>query len=435
MSEKSIQRLKNRFILTASVSFFAVMLFIAGCIYIANVLITRSQIRDNIEYIVEHDGVVPLEYESIESDESNDGSTIDSTNEFISQLEKFFGVESEYFSDEFYYSTRYFAVLYDENGDVESVVTSHTAAVEAEQAVVYANTVMKRWFSFGSYDDYYYMVADRDSGGTIVVVLDSRTQLNFNRRLVWLACILIGFGMVISTFIIRAWSERIVQPEIRNAELQKSFITNASHELKTPLAVINANTEMLEMMGIDNEWTASTKRQVDRLTGLIQNLVLVTRANERDSKEDRVEINFSNIVKETAETFEAVAMQDGKEMKYHVVDDITLLANEGDIRQISTLLIDNAIKYCDDNGMISISLNKSKKKKKVVLRVSNSYESGEGVDYDKFFDRFYRGDESHNIDKEGYGVGLSIAQGLMERYHGNIEATWKEGVISFTCEF
>ncbi|MCR5415653.1 MAG: HAMP domain-containing histidine kinase [Pseudobutyrivibrio sp.] len=436
MSEKSIQRLKNKFIMTAMVSFFLVMTFIAGCIYLCNALITRGQIKDNLTYIVENDGVLPMEYENVDSHGNKDDkeNTISSKNDFVNQLQKFFGVESEYFSNEFYYSARYFAVTYDKNGEVDSVITNHTAEVDADQAVTYANTVLTRWFSFGSYDDYYYMVADQDDG-TIVVVIDCSSQISINRRLVWLACILIGFGMVISAFVIRMWAERLVQPEIKNAELQKSFITNASHELKTPLAVIKANTEMLEMMGTENEWTESTMRQVDRLTGLIQNLVLVTRASEKDSKEERVETDFTAIVNDTAKAFEPVAIQDGKTLDLSIAEGVSMLAHEGDIRQIATLLIDNAIKYCDEKGRVTIGLGRDKKKKNIYLRVSNSYESGAGKDYARFFDRFYRGDEAHNIDKEGYGVGLSIAQGLMERYHGDIKVSYRDGIITFTCKF
>lgn len=422
--------------MTAMVSFFLVMTFIAGCIYLCNALITRGQIKDNLTYIVENDGVLPMEYENVDSHGNKDDkeNTISSKNDFVNQLQKFFGVESEYFSNEFYYSARYFAVTYDKNGEVDSVITNHTAEVDADQAVTYANTVLTRWFSFGSYDDYYYMVADQDDG-TIVVVIDCSSQISINRRLVWLACILIGFGMVISAFVIRMWAERLVQPEIKNAELQKSFITNASHELKTPLAVIKANTEMLEMMGTENEWTESTMRQVDRLTGLIQNLVLVTRASEKDSKEERVETDFTAIVNDTAKAFEPVAIQDGKTLDLSIAEGVSMLAHEGDIRQIATLLIDNAIKYCDEKGRVTIGLGRDKKKKNIYLRVSNSYESGAGKDYARFFDRFYRGDEAHNIDKEGYGVGLSIAQGLMERYHGDIKVSYRDGIITFTCKF
>ncbi|MCR5715946.1 MAG: HAMP domain-containing histidine kinase [Lachnospiraceae bacterium] len=436
MSEQSIQRLKNKFITTAMLSFFIVMTFIATCIYYFNHIITRHQIRETLEYIVDNEGVLPTNYENIETQEGGDnvGQVLEK-NELITQLEKFFGAESEYFSEDFYYATRYFAVLYDENGEVMHVVTSHMAAIESEQALLYANTVMNRWFTFGSFDDFYYMVDDLESGGKIVVILDCGTQISISRRIVQLACILIGFGMCVSLFIIRSWASRIVQPEIQNAELQKSFITNASHELKTPLAVIRANTEMVEMVSGENEWTKSTLAQVDRLTGLIQNLVMVTRANENDSKADRTQIDFSAIANDTLHSYEAVAIQEQKTLTGDILPEITILAHEGDIRQITTLLIDNAIKYCDEQGEIRVVLRKNRKGKLVQLLVSNSYAGGEGVDYSRFFDRFYRGDESHNVDKEGYGIGLSIAQGLMNRYHGGIDVAWKDGIITFICTF
>ena len=391
MNDQTIRKLKNKFILFSTLSFTLVMVFIAGCMYAANAWVTHSEARRVLDFIADNNGEIP-DYEKSELDvqpeniEEKSGLSISSDNDnsdngssevsraasrrsfyeqFSESLEQFFAIGSHYASPEFAYSTRYFAVTFDESGSVEKVITSHTAAVEPSQAVTYANTVMKRWFKFGSYDDYYYMVSDREAGGDIVVVLDCSTQVSINRRLVLLACILIGLGMVISTFVIRTWAGRIIAPEIKNAELQKSFITNASHELKTPLAVIRANTEMLEMMGTENEWTQSTMRQVDRLTGLIQNLVLVTRASEKDSKEERVYTDFTAIIKDTAKTFEAVATADGKTMDSSIAEGVGMLAHEGDIRQIATLLIDNAIKYCDDGGKVTIGLGTDKKKKNI----------------------------------------------------------------------
>lgn len=416
-------------------SFFFVMTFIAGCIYAFNMLFTSNQILENMEYIASNDGVLPLTYEIYSTQHDiEQGDKNNSDDNLLHQLQEVFGATGEYKSNEFYYSARYFAVLYDEDEQtVDEVITSHIAEIDSESAVEYANKVKDRWFDFGNYGKYYYLVSDRSSGGTIVVVMDCSTQIGINRRLVILACILIGVGMLASVFVIRIWAGKIVQPEIRNAELQKSFITNASHELKTPLAVIKANTEMLEMMGTENEWTKSTMRQVDRLTGLIQNLVLVTRANERDSKDERTYTDFSTIVEETVKTYETVAIQDAKTLESDIGNNIGMDAHEGDIRQITTLLLDNAIKYCDSKGKVTVNL--ATEKKSIVLTVSNDYKDGEGIDYERFFDRFYRGDESHNIDKEGYGVGLSIAQGLMERYHGEIKADWADGVISFICRF
>ena len=108
-----------------------------------------------------------------------------------------------------------------------------------------------------------------------------------------------------------------------------------------------------------------------------------------------------------------------------------MTANKGQLSQLMSLLLDNAIKYCDDGGTVKISL--SQKGKGIKLNVSNSYAAGENQDYSRFFDRFYRDDKSHNIDKGGYGIGLSIADGIVKQYRGKIDVSWKDGVIDFSC--
>lgn len=225
----------------------------------------------------------------------------------------------------------------------------------------------------------------------------------------------------------------IVQPEINNAEIQKEFITNASHELKTPLAVIRANTEVEQMINGENEWNQSTMRQVDRMTGLIQNLVMVSRAQEKENNSERKKINVSAALQETSDTFLPVAVQNGKKLEKEIQENVMMMANESQICQLSSLLIDNAIKYCDDGGTIRVTLTQ-KGRSPVRLDVSNNYAKGGDVDYARFFERFYRQDKSHNIEKGGYGIGLSIAQAIVEQYKGSsIDAAWKDGIITFTC--
>lgn len=462
MSEKSIQRLKKKFIATSMCSFLLVMLFIAGCIYGVNLALTRVQIRHVMHYIEENDGVLPVTGDSgagtagkndasdkgtdaADSKEDSgekdliDNGTIDydTDGDVITQLQNLFGINTAGSSSpEFYYATRYFSVIFDQNGSVTHVLTSHIASIEDEGAVAFARQMQKRFFRFGSYGDFYYDVAERTDGGTIVTVLDCSAQIAMSRRIIMISLVLIGAGMLISFLLLRVWAEHLVRPEIRNAEMQKSFITNASHELKTPLAVIRANTEMQEMSGQESEWTHSTMRQVDRLTGLIQNLVTITRAQEKDAKEDRVPTDFTAAVRETVDSFMPVAEQDGKEMTTDIQDNVRMTAHEGDLRQLATLLIDNAIKYCDDGGTIRVSLcTKGRKGQNILFSVSNTYAAGKDTDYTRFFERFYRGDESHNTERGGYGIGLSIAQSLMERYHGDITASWADGVITFLCSF
>lgn len=433
MNEKSIQRLKRKFVMTAMISFFLVMLFIAGCIFAVNLSMTRTQIRHIIEYIESNDGVLPeQDFAAIHHERQEQ----EAPDDIAGQIQELFGFTELNESPEYYYSTRYFSVLFDADGNMDRVIISHIASVEEEEAVELAQQLRGRFFRFGSYGTYYYKVSDRSQGGMIVTVMDSAMQIQISHRIIMISLILIGFGLLISFQVLRVFAGRLVKPEIRSAELQKSFITNASHELKTPLAVIRANTEMQEMSGQESEWTKSTMRQVDRMTGLINNLVAITRAQEKDAREDRVPADLSAAVRETVETFVPVAQQDGKQLRSQIAEGITMLSQEGDIRQLATILVDNAVKYCDDRGTIEVLLTQKKGRKGgITLAVSNPYEDGGSRDYSRFFDRFYRGDESHNTDKGGFGIGLSIAQSLMERYRGDIRADWKDGVITFTCFF
>ena len=329
MNNHTIRKLKNKFILISTLSFTIVMFFIAGCMYAANAWIMHSESRRVLDFIADNDGEIP-DYEKskldVQPENASEKSGLDigssgsseipravskrSFNEQLTEsLEHFFAIGSNYASPEFAYSTRYFAVIFNAEGSAEEVKTGHIAAVDRKEAVQLASIARNRGKSIGRFGDYYYENRQRENGSSIVVILDCTDNVATTRRLLNLSLALIGTGVIISGIVMRLIAGRAVQNEVRNMENQKAFITNASHELKTPLAVIKANTEILEMTGGENEWTQSTMRQVDRMTGLIQNLVMITRAQERDDKQNRVETDISKAVQETVHTFAPVASQ------------------------------------------------------------------------------------------------------------------------------
>ena len=269
------------------------------------------------------------------------------------------------------------------------------------------------------------------------------------RRVLISVLSILGLGTFMSFFIMRLLSKGFVRTEVENVEKQKQFITNASHELKTPLAVIKANTEMQEMMDGESEWSQSTLRQVDRMTGLIGNLVQIARAQEMTDGE-LAPTDIAAAVSETADSFAPVAASDGKKLEKEIPDSLVTKSSDSSMRQLTSLLIDNAIKYCDDGGTIKVELTRSRRG--AVLTVSNDYAEGANVDYTRFFERFYRQDEAHTISagtvtgssegssgertgKSGYGIGLSIAESLVKSMKGSIDVSWDKGRILFTCKF
>ena len=458
MTEHEIKRIQNRFIMTSTLTLFCVMLIMGGFIYLFGTITIRNEAQQIMRYIVENDGDLPKpdtiqdnEEESHDSDsdeEDTDDPSFTETMEW--SLQSIFGV-GDFFGEtpDSYYTTRYFAVLFDESETVSLIKTSHIAYIEEEQAEEYARIALDRPFHFGNFGRYYYYCADRESGGTIVVYLDRTEQLSLMRRVLISVLSILGLGTFMSFFIMRLLSKGFVRTEVENVEKQKQFITNASHELKTPLAVIKANTEMQEMMDGESEWSQSTLRQVDRMTGLIGNLVQIARAQEMTDGE-LAPTDIAAAVSETADSFAPVAASDGKKLEKEIPDSLVTKSSDSSMRQLTSLLIDNAIKYCDDGGTIKVELTRSRRG--AVLTVSNDYAEGANVDYTRFFERFYRQDEAHTISagtvtgssegssgerkgKSGYGIGLSIVESLVKSMKGSIDVSWNKGRILFTCKF
>lgn len=406
MNERAINKLRRKFIMISMHTFTIVMLLISGVIYLFNLHAMRKEAFSVTGEIIENGGELPVPSG---------------------------GVVGHQTSMDNWYATRYFSIIYDKNGKVQDVIISHISAVGEEEAREFGRKTLEQYFTFGSIEKYYYRVAELEDGGKIIVFLDFSRQLKIIGRILNIALLLVTSGLIVAAFVVRILSFRLVRPEVRAAEQQKAFITNASHELKTPLAVIRANTEVETMLNGENEWNQSTMRQVDRMTGLIQNLVMIARAEENAKNSERREINVTAITRETVQTFHAVAEQEKLKLENKVRDGLVMKADESQIRQLLTLLIDNAIKYCDKNGSILVSAER--RGKTIRLQVSNSYENGENVDCSRFFDRFYREDTAHTQeDKGGFGIGLSIAESLVRQYKGTIDATWNNGVISFVCQ-
>ena len=458
MTEHEIKRIRERFIMTSTLTLFFVMLIMGGSVYLFSTIAIRNEAQQIMRYIAENDGDLPRPDTIQETEEASHGSSLDANsdhdNSFTETMEwslqSIFGV-GDFFDQtpDSYYTTRYFAVLFEADETVSQIKTSHIAYIDEEQAEKYARIALDRPFHFGNFGRYYYYTAEREEGGTIVIYLDRTEQLSLMRRVLISVLSILGFGTILSFFIMRLLSKGIVRTEMENMEKQKQFITNASHELKTPLAVIKANTEMQEMMDGESEWSQSTLRQVDRMTGLIGNLVQIVRAQEMTDGELAL-TDVALAVSETVDSFASVAVSEGKKLEKEVPDSLVIRSNDSSMRQLTSLLVDNAIKYCDAGGTIRVELNRSRRG--AVLTVSNDYAEGANVDYSRFFERFYRKEESHTISaggtsdsnagkyggsaaKSGYGIGLSIAESLVKSMKGDIGVSWSKGRILFTCKF
>ena len=216
------------------------------------------------------------------------------------------------------------------------------------------------------------------------------------------------------------FSGRLFRPGIESYEKQRQFITDAGHELKTPLAIIGADAEVLEMEIGESEWLQDIRSQVTRLASLTNDLIYLSRMEEQQHQLQTIDLPFSELVEETARSFQTLAKTQGKEYSIRIHPMLSVRGDEKALRQLVSILLDNAVKYSPPGGNISLSLDRQGKS--VRLLVENSVEQISADTLEHMFDRFYRADQSRNSQTGGYGIGLSVARAVVAAHRGKITA-------------
>lgn len=242
-----------------------------------------------------------------------------------------------------------------------------------------------------------------------------------------LASVLLAlFGLLSVLVLLLVLSRRIVRPVAESYEKQKQFITDAGHELKTPMTIISADADLAEMECGKNQWLADIRRQAQRLTGLTNDLIYLSRMEEEQPKLQLIDFPLSDVAEEMAHSFQALARRQGKDFTLQIQPMISFTGDEKAIRQLLSILLDNALKYSPAGGRLEVSLEKQGRT--VLLAVSNT--SAQPVECDKLphlFDRFYRTDQSRSSQTGGYGLGLSIARSIVLAHRGKIRAESPDG--------
>lgn len=419
-----IHRLRRKFLFLA---FIAVVLILAGALGLINTITymkMRGEVDTLLDVIVQNDGVLP-------------GHQLGtSTESWLS--------DPEWYNDtpEFAHQTRYFSVVMDEEGKIQRLNLSNISAFNELQALEIAKqladkdtTQPVRGMFKNKRASYAYEVAGRDSGGKLVVVMDCTRDVGaveaFSRYSLRFGLVCVILYLLVLAFL----SNYAIRPFVENMENQKRFITNAGHELKTPVAIISANAEALELISGKSQWTDNILVQVKRVTRLINELIMLAKMGEKNEKQLKLEpVDISQCFTDAVHSFAPVVEGEKKHLESQIPEGIEAETDPKYLYEIFTIFMDNAAKYCDDGGTIRAVLEPHGKKGFRAL-VSNTYKNGEGQDYTHFFERFYRGDESHNSQKAGYGIGLSMAQEATRLLGGKIQVEYKDGVITFGVVF
>ena len=402
------RKLRLRFIAIASLAILIVLFSVVGVLNSARHVQTVDEINKILTLLSDNGGSFP----SISKTTSELGDTV---------------------SVDTLFQYRYFSAKMDHDGNIISLNFSNISDLTDQDVKEFLERISHSKDTRGDFSyhhhTYSYMMSQTSRRSDLIVVLDSTNQFRDNMTLVHLSIWMSGISFIFFVLVISIVSGKVIKPFIRNYERQRRFITNAGHELKTPLAIISANNELVELMNGESEWTKSTNDQVERMTGLINGLVAMARLEEQPELV-LTNVNFSDITRDAAEDFKGPVIKDGKEFVMDIQPNIHVKAEEKSLFELVTLLVDNANKYCDPAGKVSVTLSKNRLSK-AKLEISNTYTKGKDFDYTKFFERFYREDESHNNKTSGYGIGLSMAQTMVKLLKGNISVTYKDDTITF----
>lgn len=420
-----LKKLSLRFSVAAIGSLFVIelimMLFINGF----NFSETLRQTDETLSLIVENGGRLP-EMNAFPWDmfmgEPGSGNRFEG--------DRFGGERAD---REFRYTMRYFSAVTDGRGNIYAMNTGNIATVSQEMASEFCQDVFSGEDFKGFYNGMNFRceVKTYSDGSRLAVFCDFSTAAQTFARVLKLSAV-ISLGLLgVFSVIIMMISKRVVKPVIENQEKQARFITDAGHELKTPLAIIRANTEVIEMTGGESEWTRSTINQTDRLSDLLQRMLMLAKSSE-SSRFAFAELDLTELAKKLADNFGTYCTAENKPLRTDIAEDVTLT---GDIKMLDMListLLENAVKYGMPGEEIVFSLTESSKHAR--LTVTNLCTDPPKGDPQLLFDRFYRGDSSRTRETGGSGIGLSIAKTITEAHKGRISCEVEGERVTFTVK-
>ena len=384
----------------------------------------REEMERETEEGTETDDVDPDETSPAETEEPPETST----------LEKFdytagfgFGLKV---TAETAYETRYFYVRFTPDGSMIGYDLSHIAEVTMEDAESLGRAVLDAENASGVYGNYRYLRHDTEGGATEIIFINCSTQFRAVNFVLFISIFTLAAVLAAVTSAIWFMSRRIVKPFVDNLDRQKKFIADAGHEIKTPLSIIDANAEVLKLTSGENEWIDSIQNQTTRLGSLVKKLVALAKSEEELDEMKLEPFSLSDAALECIPPFRILAEKNGTSLYTDIMPDVEVKGNEGALRQLFGILLDNAIKYTPRGGRIICSLHT---KGRAVFEITNDCENLDTSKFPYYFDRFFRADDSRSRETGGYGIGLSIAKAIVDAHRGRITVSSKDGkTITFT---
>lgn len=434
-----VSKLRRKFVITAMSALLVILVVLIGVINISNFVEVTKSADELLTILADNDGNFPDMNPAFDQGKNDSGSHDKKqgdleNSEDVAAPDNDSGSalppepkDEELKRDIYYYtksieapfSTRYFWVRFDTTGEITQIDTSHIALISEDTAGEMAQSIYEASGTKGYKSSYRYYVTQSENGDTLILFKDCSSDLYNAVRLLRNTFLLMLVCLLAMFILVWTMSGHAVSPVVESLEKQKQFITDAGHELKTPLAVISANVDVIELDNGKSEWTKSIKNQVNRMAELVKNMLTLTRMEEESVKTVFSDIDLSSILAEASNSFSAVADASNKKYTVDIEKGVHIKGDRNSITQLASLLIDNAMKYSSENGEVNISMHQGKH---VEFEVRNTCDNIPEGNLDKLFDRFYRADTSRSRKSGGYGIGLSVARAIANSHGGNIEA-------------
>ena len=404
-----IRKLQRQFILIAVIALTVAMVLVTGIINVVNWMSVQSELQDTLGYLVENDG------KDLRGGPGN------------RMMGK--GKHARNAINE----SKWFSVTLSADGQISGMNINNMMDADEQTAIELAEQALANGRESAFLQDYIYRVRSKANGEQMVLFLNCETKLTALRTLALISGAACLGGILLAWLFMSLASRKAIAPIIRSMEQQKRFITDASHELKTPLTVISTNMQLLNADVPDNPWVRSTLKQTAQMRKLVEEMTYLSRMEEEHPPLTMETLSLDALLRETAEPFIDMAEFAGKRLTLDADRETPVTGDRASIQRMISTLLENAVKYAAPEGEIRAEVQPDGRW--AVLRISNPVSEPLAKEQcARLFDRFYRADPSRNKDQQtGFGIGLSIAAAIAEKHGGQIQAAMEGDRLVFTC--
>ena len=325
-----------------------------------------------------------------------------------------------------YQLSTFYSVALSEDGTVLAVDNGTRGLYDEDKLVEIARKLLEEARSSGRLDNMSYMISVR-SGYTLVAFIDN-TIIDASMKMLLRNVLIVGGAAIVVLFFVSiVLSKKIIRPLEENDKQQKQFISDAGHELKTPVAVISTNAELLSRELGENEWLANIQYENERMGDLVKQLLDLSKAENTETPMEIVD--FSRVITGEVLAFESFAFDQGKMIQSDIDEGIHVVGNQIQLTQLISILLDNAVRH---GAGSEIELSLKRQGHSAVFNIANDGDEIPPEKLEHLFDRFYRVDEARNSESHHYGLGLSIAKAVVEKHGGSIVVSSRNGKVRFT---